>query len=110
MTNNRTIWHFASSRMHGVAVAALAVIALIAMLAGSPARADSDDSEWIASIDLGVSVSGVTKTSDGVRTFLVGLGPKMERAIINACENYMETPGAIIGPDTLTFCTIAVRR
>jgi hypothetical protein len=55
-------------------------------------------------------VSGVVKTPDGVRTFLAGLNAPTQLVIMNACVHYIETPGAIVGPDTLAVCSIAVGR
>jgi hypothetical protein len=78
--------------------------------ASHPVAADDADRAWIAEIDLGVDVSGVLKSQGAVRVFLAGLDARIERAILNACEHYIEAPDAIIGPDTLTFCSFAIAR
>ena len=109
MTNNRTASNIALPNARDTVIVALAALGLIATLWLGSAGGKDDDSRWRANVDLGIDVSGVLKTPLGVRTFLSALGAKTERVIINACAHYIETPDIIIGPDTLSFCSIAVR-
>jgi hypothetical protein len=78
--------------------------------ASHPVAANDADRAWIAEVDLGVDVSGVLKNQGAVGLFLAGLDAKIERVVMNACEHYVEAPGAIIGPDTLTFCSFAIAK
>jgi hypothetical protein len=93
-----------------VATAVLAFLSLAVLVGGDPVRANDADKVWIAEIDLGVDVSEVAKTEDAFRGFLERLDAKTERVVMNACEHYVAVPDVIIGPDTLTFCSIAVIR
>ena len=108
MTSNRAASMIASRGTGGAAIAALAVLGLIATLWSGPARTADGDSAWRAQIDLGVDVNAVEKTSAVVRTFLAGLNALTQGTVISACDHYVETPGAIIGSATLTFCGFAV--
>jgi hypothetical protein len=107
MTNARTPWQIASRCNGRAALAVFLVLGLLAAMDNGPARAE-DDRAWRARIDLGLDVSAVEKTAGGVRAFLAELSPHTQRVVLNACEQYVERPGAIIGPDTLAFCNLAV--
>jgi hypothetical protein len=110
MASHRIPWHIAARRNgRAAAVALLLVLGLIAGLGSDPARAE-DDRTWRAQIDLGLDVSAVDKTPGGVRAFLAKLNAQTQRVVLVACEQYVESPGAVIGPDTLAFCTLAVGR
>jgi hypothetical protein len=109
MTINQTASIFGSPLPRSVAMATFALFTLLAVAENDRVKADDADAAWIAEIDLGVDVSGF-KTPEAIRAFLAGVDAKTARVVMNACEHYIEAPGAIIGPDTLSFCSIAVAR
>jgi hypothetical protein len=65
-----------------------------------------DDS---ATFDLGIDISGVTRTPAAVHAFIGTLPAASQSAVMGACETFMEHPESIQAPDTYAFCSNAVR-
>jgi hypothetical protein len=63
-----------------------------------------------AALDLGVDVSGVTRTVAGVRDYLASLTPGVRNAVLEACDAYSYTldPKTPNDRRTLAFCGIAL--
>jgi hypothetical protein len=97
------------------APAAIAAVAISIM----PVMAFADDSDTQDSVDLtppasdtyfdlGIDVSNVGNSAAAVRSFILGLEPETQRAIMGACEHFMEAPATAQNIDTITFCQNAV--
>ena len=100
------------------APAALAAIVLsIAPALALADDADTDGSDYNSPItapdstvfDLGVDISGVPHTAAAVHSFISGLEPQSQSAVMDACEHYMVAPSSAQSIDTLGFCQTAVR-
>jgi len=59
--------------------------------------------------DLGIDVSGIPHDPAAVRSFIGGLAPAAQSAIMGACETFMEHPDSIQSPETYGFCSNAIR-
>lgn len=99
----------ASVRTNSLALTLFLALGWMATCGSGAIAADDTEREWRATVDLGVDVSGVGTSSADVARFLASLGARTDRIIMNACEHYVASPDIIIGPDTLAFCSIAIK-
>lgn len=56
--------------------------------------------------DLGVDVSDVPLTRQGVNQFLAGLSPEGQQIMFATCQNYLGDPSQVRTPTTLAFCHV----
>jgi hypothetical protein len=96
-----------------LSVAAFAVAAALlssAAVAGGEAPAAVDAVAPVPAIDLGVDVTGVSRTHAAVEGYLAGLGPVDRDALLQACDAYSYTldPKTDADRKTLAFCGIAL--
>ena len=103
-------------RLFAPAAFAAAAFAVLPSLALADIVDDNNGLDTSASIsagdttfDLGIDVSGVPHDPTSVRSFINGLAPVTQSAIMGACETFMEHPDSIESPDTYAFCANAVR-
>jgi hypothetical protein len=118
MTYNHTTNAIASNvqRSRRSAITGLTLVtALLSAMSISGARAayslddiNSDDFAWTKRLDLGIDVSEVAKTPQGIRTYIAQLPPITQYVIMTTCEHYMEFPAGLKSADTYAFCRIAV--
>jgi threonine dehydrogenase-like Zn-dependent dehydrogenase len=59
--------------------------------------------------DLGIDVTGVPHDPLAVKSFISGLAPAAQSAVMGACESFMEHPDSIQSPETYAFCSNAIR-
>jgi hypothetical protein len=58
--------------------------------------------------DLGVDVTDVPLTPQGVRSFMATLTPEGQYIIQNTCRNYLGDPSQVRSSMTLPFCRVVV--
>jgi hypothetical protein len=111
MTYHRTTSNQPSSSPRG-RLAVFATLAFATVLWSGTAAAfisrDDPDADWTNRFDLGIDVSDVVKTREGIRAFLATLAPETRRVIMATCEHYMERSSNLRGQDTIPFCSVAV--
>src|SRR5262245_22556945 len=114
MPYNRTTYPTASKFQRRTGIAALALAtALIGAMSITGASAGyslddpaSDDAGWTKLLDLGVDISGVARTQEGVRTYIAKQAPVTQQVIMTTCEHYMVFPQGLKSADTYPFCRI----
>ncbi len=57
-----------------------------------------------AQLDLGVDISDVALTQQGVATFMASLNPQAQGILFTSCEHYLTTPNSAQSTYTIQFC------
>jgi hypothetical protein len=57
-----------------------------------------------AILDLGIDLTDVALTPQGVTTFLASLDPQAQMILVNSCAHYLDTPASAQSNYTLQFC------
>jgi hypothetical protein len=96
------------------AAAAIAILPTFALADDTPPTDNgltesTDTSPGNTTFDLGIDVSGVPHNPTAVRSFITGLAPVTQSAIMGACETFMANPDTVQSPETYAFCSNAVR-
>jgi hypothetical protein len=91
------------------AIAALmAGLATTAMPVSAATRTPAAESGGGTTFDLGLDVSGIVPTAQDVGTYMAGLDPSTQAAILGACNTFVQNPVDVRSIDTLPFCKVAV--
>ena len=83
---------------------AIVTLGVATALGSAPARAAQEVSGWF---DLGIDISSAGRTTASVQEYLASLPLETQRAIMNACEQYMVYPSSAQSIDTIPFCRVA---
>jgi hypothetical protein len=59
-----------------------------------------------AMLDLGIDLTDVALTPQGVNSFLASLDPQAQRILLTSCAHYLTTPNSAQSPYTVQFCGV----
>jgi hypothetical protein len=96
-------------RMLAISVAAAAtVLSLSASALPASAAGVRYPDESGTNFDLGVDVSQVPLTTQGVASYMASLAPETRSIIMTTCQNYVQNPIDARSLNTVDFCKVAV--
>jgi hypothetical protein len=62
-----------------------------------------------AQLDLGIDLTDVALTPQGVGTFFASLDPNAQRIMLTSCAHYLSTPNSAQATVTIQFCDLLIR-